>query len=157
MKIRICLLSLILLCSQSAFSQTRKQTDSFHSVSLDRLVNKVNFASVGKLKIKDIVLADFKILPSKSVYVFHLKDSKTGFELGKELTKSKTDYFIYTDETIGKSLIDQKDEWLNQKVNVYLEPRNVGLMPLINVGFVMKIELLDKKGKVVKIIQQPNL
>jgi hypothetical protein len=87
------------------------------------------------------------------VYVFHLKDTKTGFEHGKELTPYTVYFLICTDETIGKPLIKQKVQWLNQKVNVYLEGRDVGLTPFMNIAFVTKIELLNLQGKVIKTIQ----
>jgi hypothetical protein len=159
-KIRIFLLILILLCSQlSTFSQTRKRKNSFQPVSLRKLAYNANYGSSNNLKLRSVVLAGFKDPQNdweshhKWVYVFHLKDTKTGFELGKELTPYTSYFLICTDKTIGKPLINQKDEWINQKVNVYVEPRDVGLTPFMNIAFVTKIELLDSKGKVIKTIQ----
>ena len=153
MKTRI-LLILILLCSQSTiFSQIQNRKESIRSVKLTKVAYEANFGSSDKIKLKRIVLIDFKDLQDDWIYVFHLKDSKTGFELGKELTAQINGFLICTDKTIGKSLLEQKNEWLNQKVNVYLEGRDIGLTPLMNVGFVTKIELLDSKGKVIKTIK----
>jgi hypothetical protein len=160
MKTIILLLILILFCNQfSAFSQIRKSKDNFRNVTLKRLAYNANYGSSNKLKIKSVVLAGFKAPQNEWnprdhwVYVFHLKDTRPRFELGKELTPYTSYFLICTDETIGKSLINQKENWLNQKVNVYLQARDVGLTPFMNVGFVTKIELLDVKGKVIKTIQ----
>jgi hypothetical protein len=160
MKTRILLLILILFCSQFVtFSQTRKKKDSFRSVPLSKVAYNANYGSSNKLKLKNVVLAGFKEPQNdweereQWLYVFHLKDAKSGLELGKELTPYTSSFLIFTDKTIGKSLLQQKNEWLNQKVNVYLEGRDIGLTPLMNVGFVTKIELVDSKGKVIKTIK----
>jgi hypothetical protein len=119
-----------------------------------------NFGSSSKYKLKGVVLTGFKDPQNdwdsrhQWVYVFHLKDAKTGFELGKELTPYTSYFLICTDATIGKPLINQKDEWLNQKINVYIQPQDFGLTPFMNVGFVTKIELLNQKGRIIKTI--PN-
>jgi hypothetical protein len=160
MKTRILLLLLILFCSQlTVFSQTPKRKDSFRSVSLNKVAYNANYGSSNKFKLKNVILAGFKEPQldwnerEQWLYVFHLKDANTGYELGKELTPYTSFFLIFTDKTIGKSLLEQKDEWLNQKVNVYLQPRDIGLTPLMNVGFVTKIELLDSKGRVIKTIK----
>jgi hypothetical protein len=153
MKTKILLIILVLLSNQIiVFSQTQKKKESSRSVSLRTVPIKAN-KDTSLLKLKNVILVDFKNPPNDWVYVFHLKDNKSKFEVGKDLTKSTTGFLICTDETIGDVLLEQKDQWINQKVNVYLRGRDMGLTPYMNVGFVIKIELLDSKGKVVKIIQ----
>ncbi|MGI8495087.1 MAG: hypothetical protein ACR2L1_07220 [Pyrinomonadaceae bacterium] len=159
-KTKILFVILILFCSQLAvFSQTLKKKDIFQPVILKRLAYHANYGSSNKFKLKSVVLAGFKNPQDdwnprdKWIYVFHLKDAATGYELGKDLTPYTSSFLICTDETIGKILIDRKNEWLNQRVNIYLQPRDIGLTPFMNVGFVTKIELLDIKGKVIKTIQ----
>lgn len=160
MKTRILLLIIAMLCGQFAYSQIQKKKDSFRSVSLNKLAYEANYGSSSNYKLKGVVLSGFKD-PQDDwnprernwLYVFHLKDERSGFELGKELTPYTSYFLICTDESIGKPLTKQKDEWLNQKVNVYLQPRDFGLTPFMNVAFVTKIELLDAKGKVIKTIE----
>lgn len=155
MKAKI-LIILFVLCSQSAaFSQTQSRKESFRSVKLSKAAYEANFGSSRKLKLRNVVLKDIKDLPNDWIYLFHLKDAKTGFELktGFEVGKGANAGFVLcTDATVGKSLLEQKDEWLNQDVNVYLIGQDVGVSPLKNVGFVTKIELLDSKGIVIKTI-----
>jgi hypothetical protein len=160
MKTKILLLILILSCSQFVvFSQTQKKEESFRSVSLSKVAYKANYGSSNKLKLKNVILAGFKEPQNdwssrdQWLYVFHLKDTNTGYELGKELTPYTSYFLIFTDKTIGKFLLEQKHEWLNQKVNVYLHPRDIGLTPHMNAGFVTKVELLDSKRRVIKTIK----
>jgi hypothetical protein len=62
------------------------------------------------------------------------------------------EFSVFADERIGKVLIKQKAEWFNRKVNVYLSITDRGLTPLTCIGFVVKVERLNGKGKVDKIV-----
>ena len=97
-------------------------------------------------------MLNFKHIENDWVYVFHLRDPRTGFESGEALTIFTNDFLICTDETIGKTLVKERDRWLNRKVNMYLSITDRGLTPNLNVGYVTKVELVNGKGQVVETI-----
>lgn len=149
-KTKIFALFLILCGASGVFAQAQKKAVSVPAVSLSRVPKNANFGPYDKFKVVNLTLLGFKNAPDDWVYVFHLKDEKRGLEVGRELTKFTNTFLICTNDAIGKVLDEQKDEWLNRKINLYIEARDMGLTPYMNVGFVTKLELLDDKGKVVK-------
>lgn len=83
-------------------------------------------------------------------YKFQLFDPRTGFRRGDEKPSSFYEFLICTDPDIAGSLLKRKEEWKHYKVNLYLNVEDRGLTFNTNVGYVYKVELLNKKGKVVE-------
>lgn len=124
------------------------------AVSLRNVGRYANAYTPGRLKLSRVVLAGFKHIEDDWVYVFHLRDPRTGLQRGEDLTIHTHSFLICTEATIGKPLLEGKDEWLGRRVNVYLRILDRGLTPNIYVGYVTKVELLDDKGRVTRTLQE---
>ena len=63
------------------------------------------------------------------------------------------EFLICSGRQIGKSITEEKDKWLKQRVNLYAIRQDMGITVWVYTGYVKKIELLDAKGKVVQSIE----
>jgi len=106
------------------------------------------------MKISNVILEDVRGFENDWAHLFQLYDPRTKFRRGAKTENENPcciqEFSIFADEEIGKPLLEQKDEWLNKRVNVYVRITDRGLTPLIYIGYVVKVELLNEKGKVEK-------
>ena len=131
-----------------------------HVKSKPPRVRTVSLRQVGKyaetytadtVKLAGVVLEDFRAVERDWVHVFQLYDPKTKLRRGEVADDGPYDthaFLICADDEIGKPLLAQKDKWLNRPVNLYLKIGDRALTTHVYVGFAMKIELLDEKGRV---------
>ena len=159
MKYKVLIFILCLAFGQhNVFAQTKAKSPSVKTVSL-RQVARYGYEGTSKtLKISNVVLEDVRGFEDHWAYLFQLYDERAKFRRGAKTEKEhpccKQEFSIFADEEIGKPLLKQKDEWLNKKVNVYVHITDRGLTPLMNIGYVEKVELLDEKGKVEKTLPE---
>ena len=158
------LISLI-LCLACGNLYTWGQTKTGSKLSS---VKTVSLSKIGKygirhftdktLKISNVILEDVRGFKNDWAHLFQLYDPRTKFRRGakteNENPGNKQEFSIFADEEIGKPLLEQKDEWLNKRVNVYVRITDRGLTPLHNIGYVVKVELLNERGKVEKTISK---
>jgi len=157
MKLRVLFFILCLVCGHhDIFGQTKtnSKSPSAKTVSLRR-VAKYGYEGTSKtLKISNVVLEDVRGFENHWAYLFQLYDSRAKFRRGAKTENQHPcciqEFSIFADGEIGEPLLKQKDEWLNKNVNVYVSITDRGLTPLMNIGYVVKIELLNEKGKVEK-------
>ena len=149
----LCLLCLPLQASSQA---QRSKAPRVRSTSLRDVGRYANAYTPQTLKISNVVLEDVrKLLDQWDEYVLQLYDPRAGIRRGvKAQDGSSFDphHFLICAGDLGKPLIERKEKWLNNKVNVYLRIEDLGLTTNIYVGFVVKIEFQDEKGKVVDTI-----
>jgi hypothetical protein len=152
------ILILLILCFVHgiifAFGQTSINSKSSHvqTISLRQIGKYAESYPRRTLKISNVVLEDVRGFENDWAYLFQLYDSDDNFRRG---AKSKNEnpcciqeFSIFADESIGKPLLKRKAEWLNKRANIYVEITDRGLTPFMNVGLVVKVELLNQKGKV---------
>jgi hypothetical protein len=134
------------------FAQTKTKSPSVKTISLRQIARYEGKSKT--LKIANVVLEDVRGFEEHWAYLFQLYDERSKFRRGAKTEKEHPcciqEFSIFADEEIGKPLLKQKDEWLNKKVNVYVRITDMGLTPLMNIGYVEKVELLNEKGKVEK-------
>ncbi|MEP7213948.1 MAG: hypothetical protein ABI791_12775 [Acidobacteriota bacterium] len=145
----IVLIFLLLSVVFDGFSQVRKTEQTYQSVALAKLASRTNHGSSRGLKVKAVVLAGLTVTDDGLFYILHLKDEKSKFEI----KAAEGSFLVCTYETIGKPLKDKRNEWVDRKVNLYTQARDVGLSPFEYVAFVTKIELLGQEGEVIDTIQ----
>lgn len=151
---RVVFLFLCLICiSPQVSSQTQKsKRPHIRSISLRDVDRYANKYTPHTLKISNVLLKDVRrLLDVWDEYVLELYDPRADFRLGVKGAETSFDpygFLICVDE-LAKPLIEQRERWLNHRVNVYLRLRDMGLTTNMYVGYVAKMELLDEKGKVV--------
>lgn len=153
--------ALCLACIPShAFAQTPKaKAPRVRSVSLRDVGKYANNYTPDTLKISNVRLEDVrKLLDEWDEYVLQLYDARADFRRGVrgERTAFNAYGFLICADDIGKSLTEQREKWLNQRVAVYLWIRDMGLTTNMYVGYVAKIELLNEKGKVMETLALPG-
>lgn len=152
-------LLLCLLCIPlHASAQTqRTKAPRVRSISLRDVGRYGNEYTPHTLKISNLVLEDVRKLMDKwHEYVLQLYDPRADIRRGvkdKDGTSFDPHHFMICVDDLGKPLLERKDKWLNNKVNVYLRMQDLGLTTNMYVGYVVKIEFLDEKGKVVDTIR----
>ena len=107
------------------------------------------------IRIRNVTLEEVRGFENDWVHLFQLYDPRARFRRGAFKGASPgsiPEFSIVADEAIGKVLMDQKGEWFNRKVNIYLSITDRGLTPFIYIGYVVKVERLNVKGKVDKVI-----
>lgn len=110
----------------------------------------------GTFKISNVVLEDLRRIENDHISVFQLYEPGTGTRQGEKpenATFDPHDFLFCADSDLSNQLFAEKDKWLNQKVNIYVQMQDVGLTVFVYTGYIIKIELLDDKGKVVRTVQ----
>ena len=104
------------------------------------------------VKIANVVLEDVRAFPNDWAHLFQLYDPRAKFRRGafreNENPCCIQEFSIFADDGIGKLLVEKKAEWINKRVNVYLNITDRGLTPWTNIGLVVKVERLNEKGKI---------
>ena len=154
----VLVLILCLFCiSLTATPQTRRsKAPRVRAISLRDVVRHANNYTPHTLKISNVVLEDVrKLHETWSEYLLQLYDPRVDFRLGvKDKDGSSFDphHFIICVDDLGKPLIERKEKWVNHRINVYLWIRDMAITTNIYVGYAVKIEFVDEKGKVVDTI-----
>ena len=151
---RVVLLAACLVVGQPfALSQTKRKSNPspVRPISLRRVGRHAEKYTPNTLKLSGVVLEDLRRVEDDWVHVFQLYDPRSNFRRGEKF--DRMDYhphhfLICSDEGIGKPLLAQKERWLNRRVNVYLRIWDMGVTVHLYVGNVIKVELLDEKGRV---------
>lgn len=158
MKHKVLILILCLLFGNlyaSGQSKTKSKSFPVKTISLSKIAKKYGLEGSEKtLKISNVILEDVRGFENDWPHLFQLYDPREQFRRGAK-TESENpcciqEFSIFATEQIGKPLLEQKDEWLNRRVNVYVHATDRGLTPWKNIGLVVKVELLNGKGKVEK-------
>ena len=158
MTFKTLLLSLSLLCWQpGALTQGRQSNKPprVRTAPLHRVGEYPNRYVPGTFKITNIILEDVRRLENEGLYILQLYDPKTKVRRGrpgKVAPFDAHDFLTCAGADVGGPLIEQKERWLNRRVNVYLIMQDVGLTVFIYTGYIEKIELLDEKVKVIETI-----
>ena len=150
------LLCLLCIPLQVSSQTQRSKGPRIRSISLRNVVRHANRYTPHTLKISNVVLEDVrKLVDEWPEYLLQLYDPRTDIRLGvKDQDGSSFDphRFLICVDVLGKPLIEQKEKWLNKRVNVYFLIRDMAITTNIYVGYAVKLELLDEKGKVVDTI-----
>ena len=134
--------------------QTKKysKSSSVQTISLRSIGKYAKSYPSKTLKISNIVLEDVRGFENDWAHLFQLYDPRTEFRRGAKTENENPccirEFSIFADEGIGKPLLERKDEWLNKRVNVYVKITDRGLTPFMNIGLVVKLELLNEKGEI---------
>jgi hypothetical protein len=135
-------------------TKTGSKLSSVKTVSLLKIRKYGVDYTAKTLKISNVILEDVRGFENDWAHLFQLYDPRTKFRRGAKTENENPcciqEFSIFADEEIGKPLVEQKDVWLNKRVNVYVRITDRGLTPLTYIGYVVKVELLNEKGKVEK-------
>ena len=139
-------------------TKTTSKSSSVKSISLYKIRKYGVDYTDTTLKIANVVLEDVRGFENDWAHLFQLYDPRTKFRRGAKTENENPcciqEFSIFADENIGKPLLEQKDEWINRRVNVYVQITDRGLTPLMYIGYVVKVELLNEKGKVEKTLPE---
>ena len=127
----------------------------YKSVSLRKVGRFGGCSTDNTIRIKNVVLERVRTFEGDWVHLFQLYDPRAKFRRGVfegPSPGSIPEFAIVTNEAIGKVLVEQKAEWFDRRVNVYLSITDLGLTPLTCVGYVVRVERLNEKGKVDKVV-----
>jgi hypothetical protein len=134
--------------------QTKKnsKSSSVQTISLRSIGKYAESYPSKTLKISNIVLEDVRGFENDWAHLLQLYDPRTEFRRGAKTENENPcciqEFSIFADESIGKPLLEQKDEWFNKRVNIYVKITDRGLTPFMNIGLVVKLELLSEKGEI---------
>ena len=162
MRVRISILiGVVLTCLQAsapAFVAVQRATKAprVRTISLEKFGEYPNRYREGTFKIPNVVLEDVRLAGEReTISVLQVYDPRSGARRGEPFEGSPFHphgFLICSGPELSKPLVDQKDKWLKQRVNLYAMMQDVGLTVFVYTGYVTKIELLDAKGKVVQTI-----
>ena len=156
MKTILCLVLCLLCFPLHASSQKQR----IRSISLRDVSRYANRYTPHTFKISNVVLEDVrKMHETWNEYILQLYDPRADFRSGiKDKDGSAFDphYFLVCVDDLGKPLIERKEKWLNHRINVYLQIRDMAITTNMYIGYAVKIEFLDEKGKVVDTIVSSN-
>ncbi len=110
----------------------------------------------GTLRIPNIVLEDVRPIEGDLLSALQLQDPVTKLRRGEPYKSDAFhphEFLICVPSEIGVPLFEHKEKWLNQRVNVFVQMQDVGPTVFIYTGYVTRIELLDRAGKVVDSLQ----
>jgi hypothetical protein len=154
-------LILCLVCGNLyAWGQTKtgSNSTSVKTVSLRKIGKYGGDYTDKTLKISNVILEDVRGFENDWAHLFQLYDPRTKFRRGAKTENENPccirEFSIFSDEEIGKPLLEQKDVWVNRRLNIYVQITDRGLTPLTYIGYVVKVELLNEKGKVEKTLPE---
>ncbi|HEU4507336.1 MAG TPA: hypothetical protein VFR78_03790 [Pyrinomonadaceae bacterium] len=163
MRVRVgFLICVVLICLQSSAGafvavQRARKAPRVRTISLEKFGEYPNQYRHGTFKIRNVVLEDIRPAGERDpVSVLQVYEPRSGARRGEPIEDEPFHpwgFLICTGPDIGNVLAEQKDKWLKQRVNLYAQMRDVGLTVFHYTGYVMKIELLDAKGKVVQTLE----
>lgn len=154
----LCLLCLFVATATVPAQKTSKPP-RVRNISLKRFGEYPNQYKPGTFKISNVVLEDIRGagLVNDPISVLQVYDPRSGFrqsEPFKDQPFHQHGFLICTRTEVIQPILQEKDKWLNQRVNLYAVMRDVGLTIFHYTGYVTKIELLDANGKVVQTIEE---
>lgn len=129
---------------------------SYKTVSLRKVGIYATRGTDKTIRIQNVILEEVHGFENDWAHLFQVYDPRARFRRGAfkhyRSPGSIPEFSIFADEGIGKVLIEQKAEWFNRKVNIYLDITDRGLTPWIYIGYVVKVERLNAKGKADKTV-----
>ena len=102
------------------------------------------------LRIRSVQLQDLKWHHRYKVYYPCLDDLAAAHRYGDKASLEGDDFLLVVDSNLANLLLQNRSAWLHHSVNVHFITTDLGLTANHFVGYVVRIDLLDAEGTVIR-------